>query len=84
MPHADDRPYLTAVFGAQATAKLIIASHGGSFLPVGGFNGGDPVPTLDAFQRMVADGDVTYVLTSSGDGRGAGIAFGADLYDCAG
>ena len=42
------------------------------------------MPTLDAFQRMVADGDVTYVLTSSGDGRGAGTAFGADLYDCAG
>jgi hypothetical protein len=33
---------------------------------VGGFNGGDPVPTLDAFQRIVADGDVTYVVTSSG------------------
>ncbi len=75
--HVDGGRYLAAVFGAQAAARLIIASDGGSFLPVGGFNGGDPVPTLDAFQRMVADGDVTYVVTSSGDGRGAGTAFGA-------
>lgn len=65
------------MFGAQAAARLIIASDGGSFLPIGGFNGGDPVPTLDAFQRMVTAGDVTYVVASGGDGRGAGAAFGA-------
>ena len=35
------------------------------------------MPTLDAFQRMVTAGDVTYVVASGGDGRGAGTAFGA-------
>ncbi|MBN9176178.1 MAG: glycosyltransferase family 39 protein [Microbacterium sp.] len=75
--HADGRTYRAAVFGAQAAARLIIASDGGSFLPIGGFNGGDPVPTLDAFQRLVANGDVVYVIAAGGDGRGVGTAFGA-------
>ena len=44
-----------------------------SALPIGGFSGSDPAPTLDAFTAMVGAGDVRYVLTS---GRGGG--FGGD------
>lgn len=57
--------YLVATFGAQAAAPLILESGGGSVLPIGGFDGSDDVPTLAAFQQMVADGDITYVLGSS-------------------
>ena len=71
--NAGDAKYLVAVFGAQTAAGLIIESDGGSVLPIGGFSGNDPVPTLAEFQVMVAAGDVKYVLTS---GRGGGFGGG--------
>ncbi|MDR6198135.1 4-amino-4-deoxy-L-arabinose transferase-like glycosyltransferase [Microbacterium sp. SORGH_AS428] len=67
-----DAKYLVATFGAQSAAQLILGSHGGSVLPIGGFDGSDDVPTLAAFQQMVADGEVTYVLGSGAPGAGAG------------
>ncbi|WP_238343802.1 hypothetical protein [Microbacterium sp. RG1] len=67
-----DAKYLVATFGAQSAAQFILASHGGSVLPIGGFDGSDDVPTLAAFQQMVADGEVTYVLGSGASGAGAG------------
>ncbi|GAB3155225.1 glycosyltransferase family 39 protein [Microbacterium neimengense] len=67
-----DAKYLVATFGAQSAAQLILASGGGSVLPIGGFDGSDDVPTLAAFQQMVADGEVTYVLGSGASGAGAG------------
>lgn len=57
-----DAKYLVATFGAQSAAQLILSSDGGSVLPIGGFDGSDDVPTLAAFQQMVADGEVTFVL----------------------
>ena len=72
--HQGGSAYLAATFGAQAAATLIIASDGGSFLPIGGFNGGDPVPTLDRFEQLVADGSLRYVIVSSeGPGFGGGV-----------
>ena len=62
--------YLAATFGAQSAASLIVASDGGSFLPIGGFNGTDAVPTLDAFIALVKAGDVRYVI--EGQERGGG------------
>jgi len=66
--NATDSRYLVAVFGAQTAARLIISSDGGSILPIGGFNGGDPVPTLAAFTAMVQAGDIPYVLATSNGG----------------
>ncbi|WP_308493744.1 ArnT family glycosyltransferase [Microbacterium terrisoli] len=71
--HATGGRYILAVFGAQAAAPLITSSGGASILPIGGFSGNDPVPTLAAFTAMVGAGDVRYVQTS---GRGGG--FGGD------
>jgi hypothetical protein len=65
-----DAKYLVATFGAQSAAPLILASHGGSVLPIGGFDGSDDVPTLTAFQQMVADGEITYVLGPGSTGAG--------------
>ncbi|WP_191966599.1 ArnT family glycosyltransferase [Microbacterium testaceum] len=67
--------YLAATFGAQSAAQLIIASGGGSFLPIGGFNGTDKVPTLEAFTAMVDAGEVRYVI--GGDQRGGGTSMAA-------
>lgn len=68
--HQGGAEYLAATFGAQSAAGLIIASDGGSFLPIGGFNGGDPVPTLARFAQLVADGSLRYVMTTGGGGGG--------------
>ncbi len=65
--------YLVAVFGAQSAANLITASGGASVLPIGGFNGTDPAPTLAQFTALVASGDVRFVVTS---GQGGGGGFG--------
>ncbi|MFT4307658.1 MAG: glycosyltransferase family 39 protein [Microbacterium sp.] len=68
-----DASYLAAAFGAQTAAQLIIDSGGQSVLPIGGFNGADPVPTLDAFEQLVADGELRYVIVG-GLSTGGGIS----------
>jgi 4-amino-4-deoxy-L-arabinose transferase-like glycosyltransferase len=73
--HQGDADYLAATFGAQTAAVLIIASDGGSFMPIGGFNGRDPVPTLERFQQLVADGSLRYVLA---DAEGAPVFSGEE------
>jgi 4-amino-4-deoxy-L-arabinose transferase-like glycosyltransferase len=62
--------YLVAVFGAQTAAPIINAT-GENVLPIGGFDGSDPAPTLEAFKKMVASGEVKYVL-SGGNGAMGG------------
>ncbi|MFT4052378.1 MAG: glycosyltransferase family 39 protein [Microbacterium sp.] len=69
--HRDGETYLAAAFGAQTAAGLIIASDGEAVLPIGGFNSRDPVPTLAAFEQLVADGELRYVVTSR-TGRSSG------------
>jgi 4-amino-4-deoxy-L-arabinose transferase-like glycosyltransferase len=69
-----DAEYLVATFGSQSAAPLIIAT-GEPVIAIGGFTGSDPAPTLAEFQRMVADGEVRYVLIG-GSGGGGGGGFG--------
>jgi hypothetical protein len=38
-------------------------------IPIGGFSGSDPAPTLAQFKKMVADGQITYFV---GGGMGGG------------
>ncbi|MFJ6652158.1 ArnT family glycosyltransferase [Microbacterium sp. NPDC091313] len=75
--HALGARYLAATFGAQSAAEYILASDGASFLPIGGFQGGDAVPTLAAFEQMVADGDVSYVIVSGTGFGGTGFGGGS-------
>jgi len=75
--HQQGTTYLAATFGAQSAATLILASDGGSFLPIGGFNQQDPVPTLADFQLMVARGELRYVITGGGGGFAGGGGFGS-------
>lgn len=79
-----DADYLIATFGAQSAATIILASDGGSVLPIGGFNGNDAVPTLEEFQAMVADGSLRYVLASGGQGQGQGPGAGGGASASAG
>lgn len=70
--NAGGATYLAATFGAQSAAQLIVASDGGSFLPIGGFNGTDAVPTLDGFVSLVQSGQVRYVIDEQRRGSGGG------------
>jgi hypothetical protein len=62
-----DATYAVAVSGSNAAGPYIMA--GLSVLPLGGFTGEVPFPTVDQFREMVARGEVRYVLAG---GRGPG------------
>jgi 4-amino-4-deoxy-L-arabinose transferase-like glycosyltransferase len=58
------------VSGASQAANLELAS-GTNVIALGGWNGGDPYPTLAQFQGMVDRGEIGYFI-SGGMGGGAG------------
>jgi len=60
--------FLLVTFGAQSAAPYITAT-GENILPIGGFDGQDPTPTLEKFIDLVNSGDVRYVLTDGGMGQ---------------
>jgi 4-amino-4-deoxy-L-arabinose transferase-like glycosyltransferase len=62
--------WVAAAIGAQTAAGYQLATG----LPVaslGGFNGSDPWPTLDAFKALVTDGRVHYFIAGGGLGGGS-------------
>lgn len=61
--------YLVAMFGTMTAAPYITAS-GENIVPIGGFDGADPSPTLSQLKRWVRAGDLRYVLVSGGMGGG--------------
>ena len=64
--------YLVATFGAMSSASFITAT-GESVLPIGGFDGSDPYPSLDAFKKLVAEGKLRFVLAGGQGGMGGGM-----------
>ncbi len=60
--------FLLVTFGAQSAAPYITAT-GENILPIGGFDGQDPTPTLEKFIDLVNAGDIRYVLTDGGMGQ---------------
>jgi len=67
--HRNGAKFLLVTFGAQSAASFITAT-GENVLPVGGFDGQDPTPTLAVFKKLVASGEVRYVLAgANGGGR---------------
>ena len=59
---------LATAFGA---ADMALASNK-SVIAIGGWNGGDPAPTLAEFQQYVENGDITYYV------GGGGMRMGGD------
>ncbi|MCD2187046.1 hypothetical protein [Actinomycetospora soli] len=53
--------WVAATVGSMPAAGYQLAS-GSPVMPLGGFNGTDPSPTLAAFQQLVATGQVHYFL----------------------
>jgi 4-amino-4-deoxy-L-arabinose transferase-like glycosyltransferase len=58
-----------AISGATSAADLELAS-GSSVIALGGWNGGDPAPTLAEFQAYVTAGQIHYYIAGGGMGGG--------------
>ena len=69
--NASDYRWAAAAIGSQSAASYQLAS-GEAVMPLGGFNGSDPSPTLAEFQQLVADGDIHWFLGGSGIGQSNG------------
>ena len=68
---ADQFTWVAAGIGSMSTAGYQLAT-GNPVLPIGGFNGSDPSPTLAQFQQYVAEGKIHYFLGGGGFGPGRG------------
>jgi len=68
---ADAYTWAAAAVGANNAAGYQLASEE-PVMAIGGFNGSDPSPTLAQFQEYVANGQVHWVIGSSGGGGGMG------------
>lgn len=61
--------WAAATSSASGSAELALAADT-DVMGVGGFNGGDPAPTLERFQQLVAAGEVRYFVGGGGGGPG--------------
>ncbi len=61
--------WAAAATSASSSADLALASNT-DVMGIGGFNGGDPAPTLERFQALVAAGEVHYFIGGGGGGPG--------------
>ncbi|EGD54362.1 ArnT family glycosyltransferase [Gordonia neofelifaecis] len=71
---ADEYTWVAAAIGSNEASGYQIAS-GYSVMPIGGFNGTDPSPTLAQFKQYVADGKIHYFIAGGRGDRG-GEGFG--------
>lgn len=63
--------WAAATVGAHTAASLELAT-GTSVMAIGGFNGGDPSPTLQQFQVHVRQGDIDYFVVGKEPGGPGG------------
>lgn len=63
--------WAAAAVGSQTAAGYQLATQQ-PVMPVGGFNGSDPSPTLAHFQQLVKDGRIHWFVASGGDRGGKG------------
>jgi 4-amino-4-deoxy-L-arabinose transferase-like glycosyltransferase len=68
---ADSYTWAAAAIGSNTASGYQLAS-GRSVMPIGGFNGSDPSPTLAQFEKYVANGQIHYFIASAGAGGGPG------------
>ncbi len=63
--------WAAATVGSGTAASLQLASEK-PVMSIGGFNGGDPTPTLSQFEAYVTAGDIGYFVAGGGGGGGPG------------
>jgi 4-amino-4-deoxy-L-arabinose transferase-like glycosyltransferase len=70
--------WAAATVGTQSAAPLQLAS-GEPVMAIGGFNGTDDAPTLAAFERMVAAGEIHYFVGANQASFGGGSGPAAQI-----
>ncbi|AXO38202.1 glycosyltransferase family 39 protein [Micromonospora sp. B006] len=75
---ADDYTWVAATIGSNNASGYQLAT-GRPVMPIGGFNGSDPSPTLAEFQRYVADGRIHYFLGGGGFRANGGSNASAEI-----
>jgi hypothetical protein len=73
--NADQYTWVAAAVGSQSASGYQLAT-GKPVMPIGGFNGSDPSPTLVQFQQYVAAGKIHYFIGGGGFGGGGGRSMG--------
>ncbi|GAA4484033.1 glycosyltransferase family 39 protein [Microbacterium panaciterrae] len=73
--NASQYTWVAASIGSQTAAGYQLGT-GGAVMPIGGFNGSDPSPTLAQFQADVAAGRIHYFIAG---GRMGGSNGGSDV-----
>jgi 4-amino-4-deoxy-L-arabinose transferase-like glycosyltransferase len=74
---ADAYTWVAAAVGSQQASGYQLAT-GRPVMPVGGFNGSDPSPTLAQFQQYVAQGRIHYFIAGGGFGGARGNGSGSN------
>src|SRR5690606_19981741 len=76
--NADAYTWAAATVSANGAAGYQLATEE-PVMPIGGFNGSDPSPTLEQFRQYVESGQIHYFLGGSGGGPGGRTGTGADI-----
>jgi 4-amino-4-deoxy-L-arabinose transferase-like glycosyltransferase len=71
LENADSYTWVAATVGANNASGYQLATEK-SVMPIGGFNGSDPSPTLALFKADVAAGKIHYFIGSGGLGQASG------------
>ncbi|WP_067571361.1 glycosyltransferase family 39 protein [Nocardia acidivorans] len=74
----DEYTWVAAAIGSNSAAGFQLATQL-PVMPVGGFNGSDPSPTLEQFQRYVANGDIHYFIAGGGFGSNRSGSHSAEI-----
>ncbi|AXX29296.1 glycosyltransferase family 39 protein [Actinosynnema pretiosum subsp. pretiosum] len=69
--------WAAATTGSQSAAELEL-STGKAVIAIGGWSGSDNAPTLEQFQRAVANGEISYYISGGGMGGGMGGRGGSE------
>ena len=64
---ADSYTWVAATTGSQSAAGYQLAANA-AVMPIGGFNGTDPSPTLAQFKKLVKQGKIHYYIAGNGIG----------------
>ncbi|WP_020105140.1 glycosyltransferase family 39 protein [Nocardia sp. 348MFTsu5.1] len=69
--NADDYTWVAAAIGSNSASGYQLATEH-PVMPIGGFNGSDPSPTLAEFQVYVNEGKIHYFIVGGGQMGGGG------------
>ena len=76
--NASSYTWVAAATGAQNSASYQLAT-GYPVMAIGGFNGSDPSPTLEAFKALVAQGKIHYYIAAGSMGNQSGSNVSSEI-----